>query len=374
MSVDLSSQGFTHAEVIRKLHSSNRQVDFRYELLDRNNQYIRTLSNVTRGSVAQNMLNQIKRTAKFSLIEDGQPINYLSDRIKPYMRLAIRVPFKDTQWIDFPLGVFLLSSPTRKDGTAWVQRDIDAYDLTLILRDDKFIDRYTTVEGTLFYDAIVSILTSAGITQYNIEQTDKVLPRTIEFEPGTDKLSALNEILSMINYTPIFVDSEGYFTSRLYVSPSERAADYIYLDDRKSVIKKGVEEELDSFNVPNVFSVIRTNEEEAPLVSTYINDNPDSPTSTVNRGRTIVDRREIDNIADQESLDAYVQRIAFEANMVYGRINWDSALMPFHSYGDVLQFRYEGLNMSGKYLELSWDMDLKVGGNMSHELRQVVSL
>ena len=393
--IDLARNGFTHEQIKAALHSSNRQIDFRYELLDSQNHYLQTLTNITGASVSEYMLSQIKRTAKFNLIEDGTEIDFLNNRIKPVMRLFIpegRILARDyaffshiqsaelrkvegslnTGWVEFPLGVFLLSSPTRNDGIASVYREIEAYDLTLILRDDKFLDRYTIMQGEKFYDALVGILASAGITQYNVEQTDKVLPRTIEFEPGTAKLEAINDLLTMLNYTPIYVDEVGYFTSRLYVSPTDRSADYVYFDDNESVIHMGVVEELDTFNVPNVFFAVRTNEEEEPLMSTHINDNPDSPTSTVNRSRQIVDHREIDDIADQEALDAYVKRVAFDASQVYGRIQFNTALMPFHGYADVLQLRYEGLDINDKYLELNWEMELQVGGRMKHELRQVV--
>lgn len=395
--MDLARDGFSHEAVKAVLHSPNRQIDFRYELLDKQNRRLRDLPNVTSASISQSMLAQIKRTAKFSLIEDEMSIDYLNNRIKPYMRLWMppgRViareyaffshiqPIELNQitgnlnsgWIEFPLGVFLLSSPTRKDDVGSVVRDIDAYDLSLILRDDKFIDRYTIVEGTDYYNALVGILASAGIAHYNIERTDKTLPRTIEFEPGTEKLEAVNELLSQLNYTPIYVDEEGYFVSRSYVSPTERSADYAYIDDELSVTLIGAEEELDTFDVPNVFTVVRTNEEEGPLVSTYVNNNPDSPLSTVNRGRNIVDHREIDNIADQQALDSYVERIAFETSQVYGRIRFKSALMPVHGYADILQMRYRDLGIEGKYLELNWSMKLTVGGEMEHELRQVVTL
>lgn len=395
--MDLARKGFTHDAVKVVLHSPNRQIDFRYELLDKENRKIRDLSNVTGANINQSMLAQIKRTAQFDIIEDGQPIDYLNDRIKPYMRLWMPkgrviareyaffshiqpiilnqiVGNENSGWIDFPLGVFLLSSPTRKDDISSVHRSIEAYDLSLILRDDKFLQRYTILEGTNYYDAIITILRSAGIYYYNIEQTIKNLPRTIEFDPGTEKLEAVNELLSQLNYTPVFVDEEGYFVSRAYISPSERSADYEYIDDEQSVTLIGAEEELDTFNVPNVFTVVRTNEEEGPLISTFTNNNPNSPLSTVNRERNIVDFREITDIADQAALDAYVQRIAFEASQIYGRIQFKTALMPIHGYGDVLQMRYQSLKIDGKYLELNWSMDLSVGGEMSHELRQVVTL
>lgn len=291
-----------------------------------------------------------------------------------WMRKVIRPKIVPSQDIEFPLGVFLLSSPVRKDGTGTVIRDVDAYDGLLVLRDDKFLDRHTLLEGTSYYQAIIDILTSAGIKKHNIERTDQVLKRSIEFEPGKEKLFAINELLGQINYTPVYVDTEGYYTSRYYRSPAVRSADYEYKDDELSVTFKGAEEELDLFNVPNAWTVIRTNEDQEPLVSSYINDNPDSPTSTLARGRIISDRREIDDIADQQALDDYTQRIAFEASQVYGRIRFNTALMPFHDYSNVLQLEYSPLAIKGKYLELGWTMKLQAGGQMSHEVRKITDV
>jgi hypothetical protein len=281
--------------------------------------------------------------------------------------------FLQSQWIEFPLGIFLLSSPTRKDSNQNVYRDVEAYDGLLILRDDKFVSRYTVPAGTNYRQAVIDILASAGITKHNIEQTDKVLPVDMEFAPGTEKLEAINALLQAINYTPIHVDVYGYFTSMTYRSPSIRAAEYTYKDDELSIIYPGMEEELDLFNVPNKWVVVCSNAEQS-LMSSYTNSNPNSPTSTVNRGRTIVDYREVTDIADQQSLDAYVQRIAFEASQVYGKLTFETAIMPHHDYMDVLQIEYSSLGISGKYVETGWTMTLSAGARMKHEVRKVVSI
>jgi hypothetical protein len=369
--IDLSRNGYTNEQIIEQLHGPTQVIDFRYELLDLQNRRKFDLTNVEGGKIDYNSFAQIKRSASFSMIENETlDIDYMSDRIKPYMRLQMR----DAGWVEFPLGVFLLSSPSRKDDGFNVVREIDAYDGLVVLIDDKVSDRYTIAEGTGYYTAIVDALTSAGINLYNIEQTDKTLPRALEFEPGTEKLTIINELLSQLNYTPLHVDVEGYYTTHTYRSPTERSEDYAYLTDGKSVIFEDAEEELDLFNVPNVFKVVRTNEEETPLISTLTNDNPSSPTSTVTRGRSILDYREINDIADQESLNAYVIRIAFEASQVFGVIRFTTALMPFHGFSNVLRFQYDRLGIDGKFLEMIWSMDLSHEGTMSHEIRQIVNI
>ncbi|QPA31631.1 hypothetical protein [Thermaerobacillus caldiproteolyticus] len=361
---------YSKQEIIDALHGKygQRHFKFRYDLLDKDDKKIGELDSVVDGEVSMASLDSIKRTAKFRLKDRGE-INWLSDRIQPFALLRMR----DGKYIEFPLGIFLLSSPTRKDENKSVYRDVEAYDGLLILRDDKFDTRYTVTAGTNYRQAVIDILTSAGITKHNIEQTDKVLPVDMEFEPGKEKLEAVNALLQAINYTPLYVDVYGYFTSMTYRSPSIRAAEYTYKDDELSIIYPGIEEELDLFSVPNKWVVVCSSAEQS-LMSSYTNSNPDSPTSTVNRGRTIVDYREVTDIADQQSLDAYVQRIAFEASQVYGKLTFETALNPLHDYADVLQIEYSPLGISGKYSETSWTMPLKAGARMKHEVRKVVSI
>lgn len=396
--LDLSRNGYTHEQIVKQLHAPTLKFDFRYELLDNKNRRKFDLPNVQSATIDHAAFADIKRSAAFSIVEDNNlNIDYLNDRIKPYMRLYIpKGRVFDTEytffshiqvneneiieddrtegWVEFPLGVFLLSSPTRKDDGYDIIRDVNAYDGLVILINDKINERLTILEGASYYTEIVGVLQSAGITSYNIALTDKILSRSIEYEPGTSKLKIINDLLNQLNYTPLHVDVEGYYTSYGYRSPSERSSDYEYMTDNESVIFQDAEEELDLFDVPNVFTVIRTNEEELPLKSTFINDNPLSPTSTVTRGFFHVDYREIDDIADQEALDTYVQRIAFEASQVYGRIRFTTALMPFHSYSNVIGFEYEPLNIKGTFLEMNWSMDLSVDGKMSHEVRQIINV
>ena len=304
------------------------------------------------------------------LFPETTEINYLSDRIQPFME----VQMPDGNWIEFPLGVFLLSTPTRHDDVNGVYRNIEAYDGLIILDDDKFTSRYNIPAGTKYTKAVEDILISAGITRFNIADKADTLTTDKEFKIGTSKLEAINELLGAINYTPIWVDANGYFIAYQYVSPADRREDFTYADDELSVIYDGMEEELDLTNVANYWVVTQSNPEKEPLVATKVNNNPDSPTSTVNLGRTIVDFREVDDISDQATLNAYVDRIAFEASQVFGKLKFKTALMPFHEYADVLHIKYDTLKIDYKFSETNWTMKLEAGGEMEHEVRRVVSI
>jgi hypothetical protein len=371
--LDIARQGYTDQQILDILFAKkgSRKVKFRYDLLDKNNQKITELKSVISGEVSFNSLAEIKRTAKFVLKED-EKIDWLNDRIQPFV--LFKMP--DGNWAEFSMGIFMLSSPKRVYENNTITRRIDAYDLSLILKQDKFTDRYSIGRGAKYYDAIIKILASAGIniSDINIQQTNKVLDRDLEFEIGTEKKTAINQLLNEINYTSLFVDENGIFTSYQYVSPSDRESEITYQDDQYSVLYPNIEEELDLFDVANVFSVVVTNPDTVPLTYTYENDNPNSITSTVNRNRKIVDYREIDNISDLNTLENYVKRIAFEASQIYTHLIFNTAIMPIHGYSNILNLKDTKMDINDKYSETSWRMYLETGGKMEHTVRKVVSV
>lgn len=99
----LERDGYTAQQIKDALHGkyAPRDIEFRYELLDKNDVKIKDLDNVESGEVRLDSLAQIKRTARFRLKDDSS-INWLSDRIKPYCRVkveTIHTP-KVTTWAD----------------------------------------------------------------------------------------------------------------------------------------------------------------------------------------------------------------------------------------------------------------------------------
>ena len=372
--LDLAVNGYTKEQVMDCLHArsgSRGKVTFRYELLSKEDVKLGELQ-AQPGRVAMNSLAEIKRTAVFNITEqEGQDIDWLSDRIRPVFCLTM----PDGGIAEWPLGVFILSSPTRKDENRKVKRSIEAYDSSLILKEDKFTDRYLIAAGTKYTTAIIDILNNAGIWKINIIDHPGTLATDREFEIGTTKLFAVNELLAAINYTSLWVDENGYFVAKPYVLPSDRDPEYEYRTNDLSIIHPGGTEELDLFAVPNVWVRYVSNPDRAVILrSEYVNDLSTSTTSTINRGRTIVDIDGIEDIYDQTTLDGYVKRIAYNANQIYGKFEFATALMPHHSYYNCIFVEYNQLSIAHKYMESSWSMDLHANGVMRHSCRRVMQI
>lgn len=372
--LNLAISGYNTVDVRNQLHAKrgSREIRFRYNLLNKYEIKIgELLAADTGNSINFNSLADIKRTGVFSFKEtELQDVDWLSDRVQPIF--ILKMP--DGNFIEWPLGMFLLSSPTRKDDFSGVWREVEAYDPSVILNEDKFDNRYYIPANTKYIDAITVILNSAGIRKVNITNHNGIISIDKEFEIGTSKLEAINQLLSEVNYTSIWVDTFGYFTSNPYVLPSERETEYSYLTDESSITLDGAINELDLFNIPNKWIITASNPEKTPLTSVYVNDSIFSKTSTINRSRTIVDFRQVDDVLDQATLDAYTKRIASNASQAYEKVQFETALMPHHDYMNTLFIENKNLSISSKFVETEWNLILKPGEKMNHSVRRAVNI
>jgi hypothetical protein len=308
-----------------------------------------------------------------SYISEGEQksINFGSNRIKVYCEI-IKDDGTKSKCLTFPVGIFLLSSPTRQDKNGGTYRQIECYDELLILKEDKITARLTIREGTKYTECIRAILRSSGIDRFNIYESDKALNRTIEYPIGTTKLEIINDLLTQINYQSLYVDANGVFTVRPYENPSQKGITWEYKDDELSVIMKGMTEEYDQYNHPNVFTVVQSSENST---MTYSIENFGVGPSSINSvKRRIVDYREVSDVSDFESLKEYTQRIFEESLQNLEVIEFETAIMPFHDHMDALNIRYQPLDINGKYIETNWEFECKPGATMRHRARKVVTV
>lgn len=364
---------YTDAEVDAALtfRSGTRAMSYRYDLLDELNRYLSPLDNVLKGSVELNTFADIKRTAKLSMIDRGS-VNFLKHRVQPWARLAMPGAGEDLRpgYVEWPLGVFLLSTPKRVLSSSGVTtREVECYDQLLVLTDDKSADRYSIAAGTKYTDAVG---TAAFGFASSIIPSALTLPAAMEWEPGTSKLRIVNDLLAAINYEPASFDERGVLVCRPYLSPADRTPVYNYAAGRYSIIGGDVAQELDLFGVANKWVLVKSEADSAPLVATYTNTSAASPTSTVSRGRTITDVRTESDAANLATLQAKAARLAFAASQVYERVTFSTAAMPFHGNGDVLGLAIPGLALDAKFGEVSWRLPLEPGAAMIHEARRVV--
>ena len=369
----INLQNYSDGYIDKILRSPYRKISFRYDLLNRMDNNIGTLEAVTKAAVKYGEFNDIKRSATFELSgHDRKEINFLNDRIKPWFILHM----PDGGVVEWPLGVFLLLSPDVGVKGREKTRNIGAYDKTIIISEYGLRNRHYIPAGTSYTAAVKQLLSMAGITEFDIPDSPAQLSSDMEFGAGTTCKEAVARLLTAINYSSMGVDANGVFFSQPYVPPAERPVTIKYDSGRDSILEMEFKESLDVAGRANVFVRVAANEEsERPLTSVYVNDNPQSPISTVSRGREIMDFGEIENASSQEALDGLVKRIAVESTSAYSHFSFSTLLMPYHGSAETLWLNIpEVFPAVVKYSETSWEMPLDYNGKMRHEARAAIAL
>lgn len=366
----LGRDGYTDAQVRAVLHGPSRIWDFAYELLTDKNKHKGWLTSVADGSVKNSTIEEIRRSAYFQ-IRDTDDVNWVRDRIKPWVKLKM----PDGGWVSWPQGVFLLTSPTRRvtsSGSVW--RDVSGLDQTVVLRDFSQAQRYAVLRGTNYIAALRSLLVGAGITRMNLEPTTKVLPTDREWDPGTSRLEIANDLLKAIAYDPISFDSDGVAVAKSYVLPMLRPSTYTYEDGQASVTLTEAEQTFDIDNVPNQWTLVVSEPDRPPLVSQFTNDNPYSPTSVTSRGRVISVFDDSVDAADQAALDTLARKRAYDDSQGNLEVGFTTGLMPFHDNEDTLTLDLYRIGGGGKYVETMWEMSLRAGMQMEHRAERAIDL
>jgi hypothetical protein len=315
---------------------------------------------------------EIKRSVSFSVLASDAAM-CLADRRRVQPAMQLRMP--DGNWVEWPLGVYLPITPTQsaETGLGRGMETIEGYDQGVILRDDKLLTPLTIAADTNYLSAVYDQLSAAGIARARAEPCEKAIPETLQFDLGTPRLDVVNTLLTAINYNEIWFDGDGYARLEPYRSMWQRRPTHVYNADRRtSVMLRTATVSRDTYDVPNIIVGTVSRTESDALTSTWRNDNPDSALSVARRGRRVVHVEDIEDIADQATLDAYVQRLGEQA-LESESTEFTTLNMPTHGIGDMIYVSRADLKLDACYVETEWHMELKTGGGMRHNVKRTVT-
>lgn len=117
---------------------------------------------------------------------------------------------------------------------------------------------------------------------------------------------------------------------------------WIYNDDNSSILHPGINKERDLYGIPNVVEVVYSGDT-SYLFSRITNDDPNSPISTVNRGREIVYRDTNPSLSGeptQEMLDDYATQLLRNLSCLEHKITYTHGYCPVR-VGDCVLLNYE---------------------------------
>ena len=342
-----------------------RTVSFRYVVVRNGSDYMELYP--VEGSapcIRMDDGGEIKMSMSGSFADPGDAVDWMSDRIRPEIIL---------DGVADPLGVYLPASVRvqENDTRRWVT--VEAYDQCWILRDTKTESLLYFAAGTNYLAAVESLMTAAGIALVSKISTSAELTEAREdWDIGTSYLEIINQLLSEINYNPIWFNQEGVAVLEPASVPTAENVEHRLDDtDVKSMLLPKVSAETDIYTAPNVFIAVCSNaDKDSAMVARSENTNPQSPLSISRRGRRIVKVEKVDNIASQSELQAYADRLRNDSMISGETIQVTTGLLPGYGVADVVALRYGDLFTL--CVEHSWSMQLQVGGSMQHSLEKVV--
>ena len=319
---------------------------------------------------------------------DGAPIavDWTTDEIEPVMIL---------DGTAHPLGIYAVAQMDPRDTGTDATLTVQAYDRCWRVQTTRTDTPVYFEAGTSHITAIEQLLTAAGITTVLTTPSDAVLPEEREWELAESYLTMVNELLGEINYKQLYFTAEGAAVLEPVSVPRAGAVRHSLTtrrpqpgeisDELFCSIQPGLSRSTDMFETPNVFIAVCANPlKGSPLVATAVNDNPQSPLSTVRRGRRICQKYPVDNIANQAELQAYAEKLRNDSLMSGETLTITTALIPGIGVGDVVSLYYDnpiydiyGNNVGFEPIDAicvvrAWTMSLAIDGAMELELERVV--
>lgn len=342
-----------------------RELDFKYIIL-RNGADFCTIHPVTGTMPTITMVDsgEIKMTMMGMFYEPVDEVDWLTDEIRPEIII---------DGISYSLGIYLPGTIQYSENNTSKTINIEAYDRCWRVKTRCAESLRFFAKDLNYLDVIVSLLTDAGITSVAKVNTDYLLTEDREdWNIGTSNLSIANQLLSEINYKQVWFDESG--AARLEPAAQTTSDNIQHMFDDaniKSLMMPGITKSTDIYSAPNVFLCVCSNADKSgPMYAMAENTNPQSPLSIARRKRRITQVVSVNNIASQDELQSYANRLVTSSMLSGETINVETCLLPGFGVDDVVGLKY------GDYMvicvEKSWTMSLGVGGTMQHTLERVI--
>lgn len=188
----------------------------------------------------------------------------------------------------FPLGTFLVQTPSYKFDGKIKSTTSDAYSPLIELKETPPEYGYTIMKGTNILERSGQLIRENARAPVVTTNCDKTLYSDFTADVNDTWLSYLGDFLSNADYN-LMLDEIGRILFSPYVRVDEMQPVQIFTDDNSSILYPDLSVERDLYGIPNVVDVVYSSDG-LYYVGHAENDEAGSPTSITNRGRKIIYR------------------------------------------------------------------------------------
>lgn len=298
---------------------------------------VRRINNVKSGSITRDLGVETLGSATFDIEE---PLGECYIRV--YL-ITIQNGAKDK----YPLGTYLIQTPSSKfDGKNKIV-SVDAYTPLLELKENPPPIGYSVLKDTNIMETAYKITRE----QVRAPVVAAACTETLfsDFVANTDDtwMTFLNDLMANAKYT-FSLDELG----RILFSPKQDMASlqpvWTFDDSNSSILYPEINMDYDLYGIPNVVEVIYSSDDRC-YYSRVVNDDSNSPTSTVSRGREIIHRVTepilYGNPTD-EQVNEYAVRLLRSLSSIEYTVNYSHGYCPV-KIGDCVRLNYSKAGLNG---------------------------
>lgn len=239
------------------------------------------------------------------------------------------------------LGTFLVQTPSSKFSGKVKDISMDAYTPLIELKENQPPIGYTILEGANIMDNAYLLIREHARAPVVSAKNTKTLDYDFVANTNDTWCSYITDLVSGAKYD-LELDEMG----RILFAPKQDTASlqpvWTYNDDNSSILYPDFDITHDLYNVPNTVEVIYSNGSDY-FYSKAVNDDPNSPTSTVNRGRPITHRvvnPSLNGNATQYQVDEYTTQLLRELSTLEYTATYKHGYCPVR-LNDCVRLNYE---------------------------------
>lgn len=240
-----------------------------------------------------------------------------------------------------PLGTFLVQTPSSSFDGKVRSVSMDAYSPLLELKEKQPPLGYSLLKGANIMEN--AYLIARENTRAPVVKTDctETLFNDFVADPEEHWVSYLSDLMANAKYS-FDLDELG----RVLFAPKQDTASLqpvtTFDDSNSSILYPDIDWKHDLYNVPNVVEVIYSNGHDT-YYARVVNDDPNSPTSTIARGREIPRRvNNPDMIGDptNNQIQEYAVKLLKELSTLEYTVTFTHGYYPVRR-GDCVRLNYE---------------------------------
>lgn len=239
-----------------------------------------------------------------------------------------------------PLGVFLVQTPSANFNGKVQAMSVDAYTPLLELKENQPPLGYSILKGTNVMDMVYRLTDEHARAPVVPAGAEPLLTNDFISEPNDTWLSFISDLMAIAKFS-FDLDEMG----RILFAPQQETAAlrpvWTYDDGNSSILYPELTLDNDLYGIPNVVEVIYSSGSHC-YYAKVVNDDPDSPISTVSRGREIIHRVTDPGLtgeSSEEQIQEYAEQLLKSLSTLECTITYTHGYCPVRR-GDCVRINY----------------------------------